>query len=336
MDWALMFVDATDQWSSRMLSRQQMLLVFAHVCSPKIDWVKFTGREVNNLILVYFLKQTYLVCRCSNGTTMGWIKRRTPHERIQCEWAKRMRFTNLHSIRLIWSAASAPGLRFFTSAHLSLAFDVIQLFLAQNCTQPLGMEDESISDGQISASSERKRHFGPSNARLNFSGDYTRVAAWMPGRSDPNQWLQVDFGNETRVTEIDTQGRQCGSCHQWVKEYTVSHSRDNVTFHKYKQDGNVKVFFDHFSISTIQDIQGHLGPNSCASYVCVFFVIVVSKSKVFPANSDRGSIVRHVLSPPVVARYIRINPTNWSRYIAMRVEFRGCRGGMGLQSSLFS
>ena len=200
------------------------------------------------------------------------------------------------------------------------------------------MEDKSISDGQISASSERKRHFGPANARLNFSGDYTRVAAWMPGRNDPNQWLQVEFGNETRVTEIGTQGRQCGSCHQWVKEYTVSHSRDNVTFHEYKQDGNVKVSFDNFSISTIQDIQGHLGPNSCASYVCVFvfFVIVVSKSKVFQANTDRGSIVRHVLSPPVVARYIRINPTNWSRYIALRVEFRGCRGGMGLQSSLFS
>ena len=127
------------------------------------------------------------------------------------------------------------------------------------------MEDKSISDGQISASSERKRHFGPANARLN-----TRVAAWMPGRNDPNQWLQVDFGNETRVTEIGTQGRQCGSCHQRVKEYTVSHSRDNVTFHEYKQDGNVTVSFDNFSISTIQDIQGHLGPNSCASYVCVF------------------------------------------------------------------
>ena len=131
------------------------------------------------------------------------------------------------------------------------------------------MEDGSISDGQISASSERKEYFGPANARLNLSGDDTRVAAWMPGRNDPNQWLQVDFGNETKVTGIDTQGRRCRSCHQWVKEYAVSYSRDNVTFRKYKKDGNVKVFFDNFSISTIQDIQGHLGPTSCASCVCV-------------------------------------------------------------------
>ena len=145
---------------------------------------------------------------------------------------------------------SDPGLGFFTSTHLSLAFDVIQLFPALNCNQPLGMEDESISDGQISASSERKLRFGPANARLNFSGDYTRVAAWMPENNDRKQWLQVDFGNETRVTGIDTQGRRCRNCYQWVKEYTVSYIKDNATFHeyKYKQDGNVKVLYDHFSV----------------------------------------------------------------------------------------
>ena len=70
--------------------------------------------------------------------------------------------------------------------------------------------------------------------------------------------------------------------------------------------------------------------------ISVFFFIVISKPKEFQANTDRDSIVRNVLSPPVVARYIRIHPTNWSRYIAMRVEFRGCRAGMGPQSSLFS
>ena len=158
----------------------------------------------------------------------------------------------------------SPRPKFLYGTHLSLAYDVILLLSALNCTQPLGMEDGSISDGQISASSERRLRFGPANARLNFSGDYTRVAAWMPENNDRNQWLQVDFGNETKVTGIDTQGRVCRNCHQWVKEYTVSYSKDNVTFQRSKEDGNVKVLFDHFSVQTIQDIQGHLGPNSCA------------------------------------------------------------------------
>ena len=113
--------------------------------------------------------------------------------------------------------------------------------VAPECNKPLGMQDGTISDGQISASSERRLYFGPENARLNFSSDSTRVAAWMPENNDANQWLQVDFGNETIVTGIDTQGRasnQCPKCDQWVKNYTVSYRQDNATFRQYKENGN--------------------------------------------------------------------------------------------------
>ena len=106
------------------------------------------------------------------------------------------------------------------------------------------MQDGTISDGQISASSARRKDFGPANARLNFSGTDVRVGAWVAGKKDPNEWLQVDFGNETRVTAIDTQGRTghlCHWCKNWVKNYTVSYSLDNATFHQYKHDGGVKV-----------------------------------------------------------------------------------------------
>ena len=58
------FSETTGQWISRMLNRQQMLLV---LCSPAIEWAKFTGREVNNLIpRVYFLslfERDLLICR---------------------------------------------------------------------------------------------------------------------------------------------------------------------------------------------------------------------------------------------------------------------------------
>ena len=117
---------------------------------------------------------------------------------------------------------------------------VIDLFSAV----PLGMQDGTILDRQISASSERTIDFGPANARLNFSGNRVRAGAWVAGTNDKNQWLQVDLGNETRVTGIDTQGRsskRCPKCEEWVKNYTVSYSQDNVTFHQYKQNGRVKV-----------------------------------------------------------------------------------------------
>ena len=170
-------------------------------CFVAIEWAKFTGKEVNNLILrVYFLKETIELV------------------------VVRARLINL-------------------STDLSTSRWLMMLslyFSALNCSQPLGMEDGTILNRQISASSERRVDFGPANARLNFSGP----GAWVAGTQDDNQWLQVDFGNETRVTEIDTQGRRCGKCHQWVKEYTVSYSKDNVTFKRYKEDGQcqVKVF----------------------------------------------------------------------------------------------
>ena len=180
------------------------------------------------------------------------------------------------------------------------------------------MQSGTISDGQISASSERRLYFGPANARLKFSGIAdARVGAWVAGTNDKNQWLQVDFGNETMVTGIKSQGRAsklCRKCNDWVTKYTVSYSQDNVTFHQYKEDGQVKVFHT----KTIAII--------CVRPV-VLIVFLFCQSKVFNGNSNPDSIVRHLLSPPVVARYIRINPTEWNSRIAMRVEFLGCRAG---------
>ena len=49
--------------------------------------------------------------------------------------------------------------------------------------------------------------------------------------------------------------------------------------------------------------------------------------KIFTGNVDSNSIVSHLLSPYITARFIRIIPVTWNRYIALRVEFYGCREG---------
>ena len=47
----------------------------------------------------------------------------------------------------------------------------------------------------------------------------------------------------------------------------------------------------------------------------------------FTANRDRVSLVDNILSPPIQTRHLRIHPWGWYGYIAMRVEFFGCRSG---------
>ncbi|XP_028411624.1 coagulation factor VIII-like [Dendronephthya gigantea] len=72
---------------------------------------------------------------------------------------------------------------------------------------------------------------------------------------------------------------------QFIKGYIISSSEHGKKFQKYLQNGTVKEF------------QG---------------------------NSDRDSVVNHVLFPHISARFIRIHPTAWHKHISMRVEFYGC------------
>ena len=108
------------------------------------------------------------------------------------------------------------------------------------CSRPLGMENRAIRDAQITASSQFNANHGPSNGRLNFKAGGGKTGAWSARTNDVNQYLQVDFGHRTKVTEIETQGRE-DCCNQWVKSYTVSYSNDNNNYQPYRQNGQVKV-----------------------------------------------------------------------------------------------
>ncbi|XP_052242642.1 uncharacterized protein LOC127852727 [Dreissena polymorpha] len=50
-----------------------------------------------------------------------------------------------------------------------------------------------------------------------------------------------------------------------------------------------------------------------------------SGQEVFAGNTDRTTVVRHMLQPPVLGTKIRVNPQTWhSANISMRLEFNGC------------
>ena len=46
--------------------------------------------------------------------------------------------------------------------------------------------------------------------------------------------------------------------------------------------------------------------------------------QVFTGNTDRNTVVSHVLLQPITARYVKIRPTAWEGRISMRAEFYGC------------
>ena len=56
-------------------------------------------------------------------------------------------------------------------------------------------------------------------------------------------------------------------------------------------------------------------------YVYAFFFIITQE---FTGNTDRNTIVRYNLNPPITARFIRFRPVSWTGHISMRAELYGC------------
>ena len=105
------------------------------------------------------------------------------------------------------------------------------------CIAPLGMERKSISDNQISASSQLDGNHSAIQARL-----HSKTGAWSPLTDNINQWLQVNLGSATRVTRVATQGSN--AYNESVTKYKLQYSDDGVTFQFYKDvgDSSAKVF----------------------------------------------------------------------------------------------
>ena len=104
------------------------------------------------------------------------------------------------------------------------------------------MESGRISDEQISASSQYDANHAANQGRLHFQATGKLRGAWSALKNDANQWLQVSLGlNSILITGVATQGRN-GYCCQWVTEYNLQYSDDNVNFRYYRESGeSIKV-----------------------------------------------------------------------------------------------
>ena len=98
------------------------------------------------------------------------------------------------------------------------------------------MENKTILDSQITASSMWSANHSPARARLHTVRVGRDRGAWSAKTNDLGQWIQVDLGQVTKVTRIATQGRE--DMHQWVSSYSLQFSLDGGYFESY-EDGRV-------------------------------------------------------------------------------------------------
>ncbi|KAL9964037.1 hypothetical protein ACROYT_G027611 [Oculina patagonica] len=176
-------------------------------------------------------------------------------------------------------------------------------YCERECDEALGMESGSISDGQITASSQYNNNHAAVQGRLHFNATSVKAGSWTAARKDTNQWLQVDLGSSFfTVTRVATQGRDWYFKLQCVTKYNLQYSDDGVNFQYYKEQGQVT-------------------------------------NKEFTGNTDRDTVVYHDLNPPIRARYVRFRPVAWIDHISMRVEFYGCQEcqeSLGMESGAIS
>ena len=107
--------------------------------------------------------------------------------------------------------------------------------------EALGLESGLITDQQITASSSWDTAHGKQNARLNRQAARGKTSAWSAGSNDLNQWLQIDFGRNVKITKLATQGRKDWG-DQWVKSYTLAYSAEGSNvFQAYQENESDKV-----------------------------------------------------------------------------------------------
>ena len=125
-----------------------------------------------------------------------------------------------------------------------LAFDFLGFQIPQevSCKDPLGMQSKLIPDSAITASSTLAPAtllYAPGNARLHYTGEAGHYGGWIPAVSDHRQWLQINFGRDTQVTGIATQGFYHGL--YYVKSYTLQYTDNRGFLQQYQPVTHTKV-----------------------------------------------------------------------------------------------
>lgn len=109
-------------------------------------------------------------------------------------------------------------------------------------------------------------------------------SAWTAENSDFDQALIVDLGTVKNVTGIATQGR--AHSNEYVMEFRIQYGSNGKDWIDYKE--------------------------------------VDGSPKLFTGNENGDYVIRNTFNQPIIAKWVRINPTRWQDRISMRMELYGC------------
>nr|XP_036879862.1 coagulation factor V [Manis javanica] len=161
------------------------------------------------------------------------------------------------------------------------------LIIDRECKMPMGLSTGVIADAQIKAS-EHMRYWEPHLARLNNGGSYNAwITEKVPTEFSSKPWIQVDMQREVVVTGVQTQGAKHYLKSYYTTEFSVAYSSDRTNWHIFKGSGSRSVMY-------------------------------------FNGNSDASTVKENQFDPPIVARYVRISPTQFYNKPALRLELLGC------------
>ncbi|XP_038070097.1 uncharacterized protein LOC119739291 [Patiria miniata] len=166
----------------------------------------------------------------------------------------------------------------------------IRMIPTRGCDLPLGVEDGTIADNQMTSSSVwlSSAEYSASKGRLNAQPiDAFSAGAWLAADANLNQWIQVDLLTLKWVSGVLTQGYILEAIVMWVTRYSVSYSTEAA--------GGLTTLVNGSGVPVI-----------------------------FEGNFDSQTIVSNYFDEPVLARRIRILPQEWADGIAMRIELLGC------------
>ncbi|XP_072316171.1 epithelial discoidin domain-containing receptor 1 isoform X3 [Eucyclogobius newberryi] len=168
-------------------------------------------------------------------------------------------------------------------------------FNPAQCRYALGMEDGTIPDSDISASSAWSDSTEAKHGRLSTGeGD----GAWCPAGAvfpSGSEYLQVDLRKLHFLALVGTQGRHAdGHGREFARSYRLRYSRDGVKW---------LTWMDRWSQDVVQ------------------------------GNENTYDVVLKDLGPPIVARMIRFHPlSDRVMSVCLRVELYGCVWNDGLKA----
>ncbi|XP_075969965.1 hemolectin isoform X2 [Anticarsia gemmatalis] len=156
--------------------------------------------------------------------------------------------------------------------------------------------DQPLPASAFSASSSASPYFGPQHAKLNGHPLDVTAGSWNPKTSDQNQYIQVEFPRREPVYGVVMQGSPLFD--QYVTSYQVLYGDDGVSF------------------STVN------GPDG--------------KPKVFRGPVDHKTPSKQMLSPPIDAKVVRVQPLTWHEDISVRFELIGCHNTTETTTTYFT